>query len=352
MRRDAPSRARLRLLAGTALSLGLFAYVLSGVNAGEVAALVGRRGPWLALALLPPLLTLGADALAWRRLLGHWGHRPPLRWLVPARVAVEAVALTVPAGTVIGEGVKPALLGGLFGVPVAHAVAAIAAQRWWHMRAHAAFVLLAGVVGYGAVRDLSYGLTGTFALVPSLFASALTPFALSLGLEAACSRGSLGARALALLRRALPRRFGASLERRRGHFGATDEALEAIASAPAARLGPAALALLAAWGFESFDSWAALGVVGAPLDYRQVMALEGGLSLLRSIAFFAPAGLGVQDLGYLRGLEVFGVPPAAAAAFVVVKRSKDLAWAALGYLVLAGLLRRARRGANVAPLPP
>jgi uncharacterized membrane protein YbhN (UPF0104 family) len=341
------------LLAGVALSFGIFAYALADVRLGEALRLVGRRGPWLLLALLPPALTLGADALAWRRLLGHWGHRPSLLRLWPARVAVEAVALTVPGGTVLGEGFKPTLLGPL-GVPVAHAIAAVAAQRWWHMRAHAAFVLVSGLVGYGDVVFLSSAFTGTFALVPSLFVSALSPFVVSLGLEAACGRGSLGARSFALLARALPRRWAEALERRRGHFDATDRALEELASAPLGRLWPAALAMFVAWVLESFDSWVALRVVGAPLSYPRVIVLEGGLSLLRSVAVFAPAGLGVQDLGYLRGLEAFGLSPEAAAAFVLVKRGKDLVWAAMGYLLLALLLRRARRrqGASAAPVAP
>jgi Lysylphosphatidylglycerol synthase TM region len=352
MRREASSRARLRLIAGVALSLGLFAYALSGMSLAEAGHLAVRRGPVLAFALFPPLLTLGADTIAWQRLLGHWGHRPPLLRLLPLRVAVEAVALTVPAGTVLGEGVKPTLLGGLFRVPVAHALAAVAAQRWWHMRAHAAFVVTAGLVGYAPAVALSYATTGTFALVPSLFVSALSPLVISLGLEAACSRGGLGARSFALLTKLLPARLRRSIEQRRAQFDATDRAFEEIARAPASRLAPAVIALFGAWCFESFDSWVTLRAVGAPLEYRKIMVLEGGLSLLRAVAVFAPAGLGVQDLGYLRGLDAFGVPAAEAAAFVLVKRAKDLVWALLGYLLLATLLRRVRRARTDETVEP
>jgi lysylphosphatidylglycerol synthase-like protein len=345
MRRDPPLGARLRPLAYAAFSLGIFAYALSGVDAAEVGRLIAARGPALAIALLPPVATLGADTIAWRRLLACWGHRPPWLRLWPARVAVEAVALTVPGGTVLGEGFKPALLAP-FGVPVGHAVASTVAHRWWHMRAHAAFVVASGVVGYAPLVTLSYAVTGTFALVPSLFASALSPLVISLTIEAACNRGSLGARSFALLVRVLPARFGEALERRREHFDATDGAFEMFAATPAARVVPAAVALFGVWLLESFDSWVALHAVGGRLEYRHIMALEGGLSLLRAAAVFAPAGLGVQDFGYLRGLEAFGVPPATAAAFVLVKRAKDLTWAVVGYALLATLLRRVRRGVS------
>jgi hypothetical protein len=348
MPREASGRSRARLAAGVVASAAIFAYALSDAPFVEVARLARARGAALGLALLPPVLTLSADAFAWAHLLGCWGHRPPLWRLWPARVATEAVALTVPGGTVLGEGFKPALLGRRFGVPAAHAVAASAAQRWWLMRAHAAFVVASGLFGYAHVEALSRALTGTSALVPALFVSALSPLAVSIGLEAACRRGGLAARLFGLLVRRLPGRWGAGVARRRGHFEATDGAFAAVASAPVARLGPAALALLGAWFLESFDSWVALRAVGAPLAYRQVIAVEGGLSLLRSLAFFAPAGLGVQDVGYLRCLELFGVSPAEAAAFVLVKRCKELAWAALGYALLAAQLRHAGRAVRPA----
>jgi uncharacterized membrane protein YbhN (UPF0104 family) len=54
------------------------------------------------------------------------------------------------------------------------------------------------------------------------------------------------------------------------------------------------------------------------------------------MVFFVPAGLGVQDLGYVAFLHASGVPEAAAlgAAFVVLKRAKELAWVAAGWTIL------------------
>jgi hypothetical protein len=68
----------------------------------------------------------------------------------------------------------------------------------------------------------------------------------------------------------------------------------------------------------------------------QAVAVEPLVSLLRALAFFAPAGLGVQDLGYVALLRIVGVPGAAAvgAALVVLKRLKELAWAGGGWTVL------------------
>ena len=79
-----------------------------------------------------------------------------------------------------------------------------------------------------------------------------------------------------------------------------------------------------------------LQLVGVRLPFATVFAFEASVSLLRSLACFAPGGLGVQDLGYVAALGALGVPDAltAGAAFVVMKRAKELFWAAVGYASL------------------
>jgi len=59
------------------------------------------------------------------------------------------------------------------------------------------------------------------------------------------------------------------------------------------------------------------------------------VTLLRSIAFMVPAGLGVQDAGYVAFLAAFGVPEAATVgvAFVLIKRAKELFWIAMGFVL-------------------
>jgi uncharacterized membrane protein YbhN (UPF0104 family) len=69
------------------------------------------------------------------------------------------------------------------------------------------------------------------------------------------------------------------------------------------------------------------------------MAIETGVSLLRSIANIAPAGLGVQEAGYATLLTGAGVGVDTAAAFVLLKRCKELFWIAGGYALLAGMRR-------------
>jgi uncharacterized membrane protein YbhN (UPF0104 family) len=94
--------------------------------------------------------------------------------------------------------------------------------------------------------------------------------------------------------------------------------------------------LLLGWLVESVETFVILRVLGAPLGFIEVFSFEAGLSLVRSLAFFAPAGVGVQDLGYIAFLQVVGLPDAGAlaAAFVLLKRGKELVWVGVGYLLL------------------
>jgi uncharacterized membrane protein YbhN (UPF0104 family) len=59
-----------------------------------------------------------------------------------------------------------------------------------------------------------------------------------------------------------------------------------------------------------------------------------------------PAGLGVQDAGYVLCLRALAVPEATTvgAAFVVLKRGKDLFWILLGFLLLGVGRRRDEAG--------
>jgi uncharacterized membrane protein YbhN (UPF0104 family) len=58
--------------------------------------------------------------------------------------------------------------------------------------------------------------------------------------------------------------------------------------------------------------------------------------LFRHVMFLLPAGLGAQDAGYVAFLAALGVPNPVSlgAAFVVLKRGKELLWAAVGYALL------------------
>ena len=71
------------------------------------------------------------------------------------------------------------------------------------------------------------------------------------------------------------------------------------------------------------------------------MVIETTLILVRAAAVPVPAGLGVQDAGYILCLHALGLPDATTVgtALVLLKRGRDLFWILAGFLIL-GLDRR------------
>jgi hypothetical protein len=116
-------------------------------------------------------------------------------------------------------------------------------------------------------------------------------------------------------------------------FLATDERFGALFRSDPRRLAAACALFIVCWSVESVEIWLLLRLLGTHLPLRTVFAFEASVSLLRSLACFAPGGLGVQDLGYVAALGAVGVPDAVnvGAAFVVLKRSKELVWSLIGY---------------------
>ena len=225
-------------------------------------------------------------------------------------------------------------------MPVAEGAVLAIARKWLVMRAHAAYILLGAACGAAALTGVSGRLLGGRWLAWAVAASALAPLSLSLAL----GMGFRGQPALVRLQSALGRLpWRAARERVAGwRCGAiaVDEHLASVGAAGAATW-LATATYFACWLVEAFETALILRLVGGPLDLGLAMAVEVGVSLVRSIGNVAPAGLGVQDAGYAVLFEALGVPAPTTAAFVLLKRGKEVVWIAAGYALLATMRRPA-----------
>ena len=101
-------------------------------------------------------------------------------------------------------------------------------------------------------------------------------------------------------------------------------------------------------GFEAICAQSGLGtpesmrraflrLVGVSIPLAAAMVIETALILVRALAVPVPAGLGVQDLGYVLSLKALSVPDptTVGAAFVLLKRGKDAFWIAAGFVLLS-----------------
>ncbi len=299
-------------------------------------ALIGKAGPSIALVLLPFLVSMLLDTTAWRRMFALLRRDVPFVRLLVVRLTAEAVSMSLPAGAVFAESLNPVLLRSRCGVPVAESLVTTTAKRWLVMRAQVVHIVLSVTLGFGILSRASVSLIGMRGLPFIVLASALLPLFLSTLLSSMLGGGALVLRARAQLRRVPIARLRAWLDRRHDGFAAADARFGEIgAHTHATILGPTLL-VFAAWLMEVVDTMLILLVLGTRVGFTEVLAFEATLGLVRSLAFFAPSGLGVQDLGYMAFFRAFGVPDAAAlgAAFVLVKRAKELVWIVVGYALL------------------
>lgn len=330
-------RVRLAVqLVGAAVAIAILARIIGRADAAATWKAVSSAGPWVPLALLPFALGMAADSWGTAALLRALGHRVTLAQMLPVRLAGEALHVTMPAGFVAADGATAMLLQSRCGVPVRDGVVASVARKWLVMRSHAAYIVFGAIAGFGAIATLSHERLGSGLLPWIVLVSSVVPLALSEGVRA----GLLGRTTLASVRSALARvpsrRLARWLESQRQHVDATDAQIGRLRGARGA-IVTATLSFLACWCFEALESALLLRLVGARVELSSVFAVEAGLSLVRSAIVIAPSGFGVVDLGYATVFSALGADAATASAFVLLKRGKEAAWAAVGFALLARL---------------
>ncbi len=344
------SRTNVIRVVGISLALATLAWTFRGTEPARIGALLGRVGAAGALILLPQLLSLLVESIGWRLAFDAMGRRLPLTGLFRARLATEALAQTLPLGVVFCESMKPVLLARNCGADLATSLSGMAARKWLLVSAQGVYVAGFGLLAFPVQATISRPLLGAPGLPYLVLGGAGLLFVLAAVSYGLLAHGRLASRIHALLGR-LPwawLRSKLALERER--FSPTDVQIQRFFERAWSSPLPW-LAFLAGWLFEAADTLIILYVLGVRLPWTTVGALEVPASSLRNVAFMVPAGLGVQDVGYLAFLRALAVPDAlnVAAAFLLLKRGKECVWAAVGYAVLALDLRVAVRRTRILP---
>jgi len=79
-----------------------------------------------------------------------------------------------------------------------------------------------------------------------------------------------------------------------------------------------------AWFGGAAGTWLILDLMGHPLPFLSVVAIESLLFAARNAAFVVPSGLGVQEGVYALLGPLFGLPSEAALALSLLKRARDI----------------------------
>lgn len=296
------------LIAATLLSLFLATAVVGYFNAAAVLAAMKPIGVGGFLAVVVAQIALYAPlGLAWWLASGEGVRRIALfSW---GSAVAEATANILPLSQIGGAlfASRAVALGGVarpraMGSNIADITMEIAAQLLYTL---VGLAILVSHLGLTARRN-------------PLLAPLVLGFILAAGLVAAF---------IVIQRRGLPslealaRRLNLPATRR---TQSVRRVIEAIYHQPLRLLACFGVHLFA-WFAAAGGAWLILDLIGRPLPLTSVLAIESLLLAIRNAAFFAPAGLGVQEGAYAVLGPLFGLPPEAAIALSLLKRGRDIA---------------------------
>jgi putative membrane protein len=249
-------------------------------------------------------------AVGWRALLRPYDpqHRASLGYLFWVTTVREGIDRLLPVASV-GGGFAGVRLAGWRGIPAAAAAATVATE-----------VLLTMMVLY------VFTATGLF-LLSDIGASEQTYrhvlIALLLGLPVPVITGLL------LRSGAVFGRLEAFLRPMVGETALSDgaAALDRELRACLSRGGSlvfAGILQFAAFVSASFEVWYALRLFGHPVDVGAAVMLESMTQAMRHVAFVVPAGLGVQEAGFVLFGHALGISSELALAVSMAKRMREV----------------------------
>jgi hypothetical protein len=319
------------------LALGLLAFTLRSADLDRALALVKSLGWRIPLLLLPTFVATLAETLGWWIAFGRLGQRPRFRSLLRVRIITDAVMLGLPSGAVISESLQPYLLKRRCGVPFEVGIIAGLGRKFLVVMSHGLFLGLSVFLAWPLLQRASRAAIGRGGLPFLLLAGAAILILAALALAALGVHGNVADRLHRLLDRFGGRWLGGWLERNALRFEAADEHLNTFFTRRPVGLVPPLICYLLAWFARSVETLVFLGLLGVSIALAGAMVMETALILVRAMAVPVPAGLGVQDAGYVLSLKGLGVKDAVTvgAAFVLLKRGKDLFWVAFGFVLLA-----------------
>jgi len=328
--------------------VGLCVFCFRDLDRARLSTLLAGLGWTAVVVLIPQTLGLALETWGWQLSIERAGHRLRFLPLWGIRAATEAVGQTLPGGAILGESLKPSLLARHTGLPVGAGVATTLHRKYLRMVAHGLYLLGAAVAGssvLGVPRPL-VGLLVGFGLALLVGAGAMQMF---------FRKGRSAVQLFVWVRRWRAAPWARWVSRYRTQFLRVDDATRGFFRLNLRDNAAPIFLCLLAWLGEAVESWLILRLLGAPVSFVAILAFDVALSLGRQLLFVLPAGLGLQDAGYVAALALLGVPDVATvgAAFVLLKRGRELLATLVGLGWGAGALSGARSlsGADWRPFP-
>jgi len=305
----APSKIQVTVwlfgLAGAALFTGLLIH--QGV--GQVLDAFAT-GEWAIMGIVVyHLIPIFLDALAWWVLFPN-PDRPPMLRLFWMRWIGESVSTLVPSAAVGGDIVR-ARLAAIRGVPLPIAAGTVLVDLTLGIFIQAGFALLGLVLLVDLTGKTSFVRPTLIGIVIALFAFAGFYYVQRMGMFRFIGRivsrlaDSSDWNSLVQGGDTLDRTIRTLYARRRGVVGCCAWTIASLV-------------------IGSGEIWLALWILDLPDSFLNALILQSMVLTIRSAAFPVPAGLGVQEGGYLVVGNLLGISGEGAFALALVARAREI----------------------------
>ncbi len=321
--------------AGVIAGAGLFGLAFRQVDVMRVAGLIHGLGVSAVLIAAPSMAALTLETIAWRSAFSLVGERVAFWALLRVRVASESVGALLPLGALWSEALKPALLARHCETPVSANLVGIASRKYLLLLSQAGYLFLGFALGRGVLLSGFHRLGGSRALVVVPLVAALVLGLLSEVMAASLGGGRAFRAVLRTLSTVPSEPWRAGLARWSREIARSDGTAARFFGTPLAGRIARALPCLGAWLFEATETWLMLRLLGFRLEWGDAVGVEALVMLARNVLVFLPGGLGAQELGYATFLGAAGADMSVCAAFMVLKRTRELCWVVIGGLLLA-----------------
>ncbi|NTV91738.1 MAG: UPF0104 family protein [Chlorobiaceae bacterium] len=322
--------------AGVILGVILLVFLFRRVDFRHSLELVSSIGISSLLVFLPFLGLHLIETAAWIKVFPPSVKRPAFFPLFKIQVIAETVSMTLPAGIAVGEPLRPFLCNRFLGIAVPSAVASVAVRKLLLGAAQGLFTVIGAIAGFGLLQDSSRSILGFNGLGVIVLSAGVAVTIAFLFFVVLLINGNAAAHLHGLLMLVPFRKVREWLLEKESGFTKTDTELKSYRGPAATRLLLALVYYVFAWMLLAVESYIILRLLGVDVSFQQVLAFDTALAMLRSLFFFIPSGIGIQDLGYLAFFQAIGIPDYAAygGAFVLLRRFKEIVWYGLGYLIM------------------
>ncbi len=321
---------------GLALGIILIIYLFSKLDLQRSTELISTIG-FSSLLILFPFFGLHLlETFAWTKVFPRSIENIPFFKLLRIQVIAETVSMTLPAGVAIGEPLRPFLCNRFIGIPVPSAVASVGVRKLMLGMTQGVYTILGSLLGFTLLQSISFKMIGFDGLGYLMITAGVVVFLLFLFLLMLLLNGEAAQHVHKLLMLVPFKKVQMWLLAKESSFFDTDEALKSYRGSSVQRMLPVTFVYLLAWSTLAIESYIILHLLGLDISFVDVLTLDIALTMLRTLFFFIPSGLGVQDLGYLAFFQALGIPDALVygGAFVLLRRLKEVMWYTTGYAVM------------------